>query len=944
MRLTVHSVFLVKIVVAACLISGFFIPIIHAQEGKPPFFPDARYASEIPTPAEVIGFLHGDRPARYDEAVRYFKTLAERSPRVLMFESGSTHENRTLYYLIISSGENIGRIENIKKNLSYLSDPRTLSSEDTARDIIKTSPIVVWMMYSVHGDELSGVDASLQLAYHLAAGTDSTTVGLLDKVIVGIDPMENPDGRERFLAQMKVWNGVMSSTDGQSIQHTGVWPWGRTNHYLFDMNRDWFILSQPESRARVKTLLEWNPQVVVDAHEMGMYDTYFFNPPREPINPHINKTIRDWWRVFAAEQSQAFDRYGWSYYTREWADDWYPGYGESWPYFTGAVGILYEQAQTDGSQVKRPDGTMLTFREAVHHQFISSLANITTAARNSTALLGDYYSSKKEAVSPPSKGEIRAYYIDPGVNPSRARRLVERLLIQGIEVDTAQENFQLKNCMSFRDSLPVTKTLPKGTYIINLSQPLRPLINAILEFDPRMSTAFLRTEREHLEKGKGTQMYEVSAWSMLLAYDVDACVSPEAPPGNTARLKGMPEPEGSVDNPAPAFGFLIDFRDDCAVDALIQLFNRGYTVRSAEKPFRAGGRSFSRGSLLVRLNENPRSVSGEMQAIARSAHVSVYGVDTALSEDGPDLGGNEFRLLTEPRIALLAGPDIDMSHFGALWYLLDYEMKCPHTVIDNNYFDNFDLRKYNVLILPSAGGSPETYKKILGEQDMKKVREWVNNGGTLIGIGAAASFLADSTTAFSNVRLYRQVLKDIDSYREAVLWEEKAGLSVIDSLAVWEGKEPAKTREKDKEKEKNGKPELTADELSDRDAKQRLYMPRGAILRADVNGEHWLGFGAGAQVPAIVYTSYAFLSKNPVETAARFGDSAHLRLSGLLWPEARARWEKTAYVTREASDKGQIILFAGDPDFRSYFYGTARIFLNSILLGPGFGTERMVEW
>jgi hypothetical protein len=929
------------------LISSFTIILfrgIHAQEARIPFYPNGTYDRAIPAPEEVIGFSPGDRPLRYEEAARYFKTLSEKIPRVRLYESGTTHENRALYYIVITSEENMAQLDTIQQNMARLADPRTVSSDEEAKKIINTTPPVVWMMYSIHGDELSGADASLQLAYQLAAGTDSATVKLRRKVIVGIDPMENPDGRERYLAQMQGWKGTVSNSDGQSVQHTGVWPWGRTNHYLFDLNRDWFILAQPESRARVRTLLQWHPQVVVDAHEMGLYETYFFNPPREPLNPHINQTIRKWWRIFAADQSHAFDRYGWSYYTREWADDWYPGYGESWPYFIGAVGILYEQAGTSGTQVKRPDGTVLTFREAVHHQFISSLANISSAAENSTALLNDYYMMKKEAVSPVKKGDVRAYYIDPGKNPSRARRLAERLLMQGIEVDVAQEDFHLKSCRSFRDTKPASKSFPEGTYIISLFQPLRPLAHAILEFDPRMITAFLKTERESLEKGKGTRMYEVSAWSMLLAYNVDAYISSDLPSIKTSRITRVQEPEGEVTNPEPSFGFVIDYCDDSAVDALIQLFKQDCKVRIAQKPFRVEGKAFSRGSLLIRLNENPDHLITDIHHIAASSHARIYGVNTALSEEGPDLGGNEFQLLAVPKIALLSGPDIDMSSFGDLWYLLDYELKCPCSIINYTYFDSLDLRKYNVFVLPSAASSPETYRKIFDKKDITSIKEWIANGGTLVGTGSAAAFLADSTTALSKVKLRRQALKEIDSFREAVKWEENAGLATPDSMAIWEGKSTAEEHEKEKQTEEKEKKAFTDEELSEQDKKLRLYMPRGAILRADVNEEHWLGFGAGAQVPAIMYGSYAFLSKNPVETAARFSEASQLRLSGLLWPEARTRWEKTACVTREASGKGQVILFAGEPDFRSYFYGTARMFINAILLGPGFGTAPVVEW
>ncbi|MFQ5798320.1 MAG: hypothetical protein ACE5H0_06455, partial [Bacteroidota bacterium] len=514
-----------------------------------------------------------------------------------------------------------------------------------------------------------------------------------------------------------------------------------------------------------------------------------------------------------------------------------------------------------------------------------------------------------------------------------------RLLMQGIEVEVAEKDFQMKNLRSYWDANPPSKTLSKGTYIIRLAQPMRPLINAILEFDPRMSTAFLQTEREHLEKDKGTRLYEVSAWSMLQAYNIDAYVSAEIPSVKTTKIDQLPELPGEVINPEPAFGFIIDYRDDHAVDALLQLIELEHKVRVAKKPFQIEGRSFPRGSLLLRVNESPASLSEDIQEIAESAHIRIYGVNTALSQQGPDLGGREFQLLTTPRIALLTGPAINMYNFGALWYLLDYELKCRHSILNYNYFDDLDLRKYNVLVLPTTWGGPETYRKIFGEKDLKKLKEWVTNGGTLIGIGNGAAFLADSATGISQVKLRRQALNELHLYEEAVQREEDAGKGRIDSLAIWEGKSATKDDKKEKQAEKKD-----VKELSEQDEQLRLYMPRGAILRVDLNEEHWLTFGVGLKVPAIVYTSYAFLSKKPVQTAARFSEASQLRLSGLLWPEARTRWEKSAYATREAYGKGQVILFAGEPNFRSYSYGTARMLINSLLLGPGFGTQQVVSW
>lgn len=909
-------------------------------QGQPPFFPNGTYDPAIPSPEAALGFAGGERPARYEEVLHYFQLLAEKSPRLRLVESGRTHENRKLFYAIISSDENLARLEDIREAVSRLADPRTIKSDAEARDIAKQTPAIAWMMYSIHGDELSGVDAALLTAYQLVAGTDTLSERLRRELVVGIDPNENPDGRERFLAQMQQWAGKVPTSDAWSIQHTGTWPWGRGNHYLFDLNRDWFILSQPESRARVQTLLHWNPQLVVDAHEMGSYDTYLFPPAREPLNPNIHQTLFKWGKIFSDDQARAFDRYGWSYYTREWSDDWYPGYGSSWPSYLGAVGILYEQASTEGTSVKRPDGTTLAFREAVHHQFASSLANLATAARHRNELLQDFYRMKKEALA--TRGaSAAAYYILPGSNPSRVHRLLEKLLMQKVEIEIAEEDFQAASLRSYWDAAPLSKKLPKGTFIIRLSQPLRPLINAILEFDPRMTTAFLNWERESLERGRGTRMYEVGSWSMLLAYGVEAYLAGAAPPAKTRPLREAPKSEGKVFNPQPLYGFLIDYGDDHAAPALLRLLESGYRVRAAREVFRVEGKLFPRGSLLLRLNENPASLAEALSRVSEETGAAVYGTNSARSQEGPDLGGGQFTLLEPPRIALLAGPDINMYSFGSTWYLLDCELGARHTILNYQYFGQTDLRTYNVLILPSTWGSAEDYRKIFGKDGLQKLKDWVGNGGTLVAMGNGAIFAADSASGLSQVKLRRQALKELALYREAAAQEQRIGKEKIDSLAIWEGKAAATIPPPTAKEEK--KPEdLNA--LQRLDERQRLFMPRGAIMRVDLNETHWLSFGVGAQAAALLYSSYAFMSKNPVETAGRFADADQLRLAGLLWPEARQRWANTAYATREALGSGQVILFAEDPNFRSYFYGTGRMLLNALLLGPGFGSRQAVEW
>ncbi len=908
-----------------------------AQQTSFQFFPGGIFNPAIPAPDKILGFPVGDRPVRYTEAVTYWGNLANSTQRVRLVEMGETFEGRTLHYLIISDETNMQNLDQIKSAITKLGDPRLISSASESGRLIKETPAIAWMMYGIHGDELSGPDAAVQLAYQLAAGEDSLTKAFRKELVVCIHPMENPDGRERFLAQMQEWHGAVLHTDVQSIQHTGVWPWGRGNHYLFDLNRDWFLLVNPETKARVKAILEWTPQLIVDAHEMGALDTYLFSPGREPINPHINSKIMDWLHLFSRDQAKALDKYGWSYYTREWLDEWYPGYGSGWPLLLSSVGILYEQAGTDGSSVKRREGTILTYREAVHHQFVSSLANLTTAAQNRSRLLTDFYSLRKEAVSP-EKNRPAAYFIVPGNNLTRLNQFIRKLLFQHIEVEKSESEFTLNALHGYLNSAVVRKTLPRGTYIVRLNQPLSPLIRAILEFDPRMSDLFLEDERSSLLRDKETRMYEVSAWSLPMAYDLEVYWSESIPPIKTGKVKVVPGNNGKVSTDGPGFGYLCDYQDDASVRALVGLFRAGAVIRVAQQPFSIKSETFSRGSILLRKNENGSDLADIVNSVARNTGTHFVEVQSALAGSGPDLGGNEFTLLRPPRIALVGGPQINLTNFSALWFLLDQNMKIDYSILNSGGINRYDLRKYNVLVLPS-GWSVKSYENILGKEGIAKLKNWVQEGGTLIGIEEAAAFLADSSTDLCHTKILRQVLKQREFYDKWTRQEDRVKVAKIDSIRIWQGGgSPADTIRI------NPLAQEQLEWLKKKDEQTRLFQPRGSILRTRVDHKHWINYGLNSEVPVILYTSFAYLATDPVQIPVVFSGASDLRLSGLLWPVARSRWANTAYLTVERVGKGQIILFAGDPFFRAYFEGSSRFLINSLLLGPGCGTDQGIPW
>ena len=905
------------------------------------FWPDGTYRSEVKSPDDFLGYRIGSKPAPNADLLRYFEYL-DTFPNAELHTYAESYEGRRLVYLVIASEANAGRLEEIRKNCQKLADPRSLDGADPKR-LIDGTPAVAWMAYGIHGDELSSCDAALALAYQMMAATDATTKKILNECVVIIDPSENPDGRTRWLAQLASWNGVVTSHDIQSMSHTGMWPYGRTNHYLFDLNRDWFSQVHPETRGKTRAIMDWMPHYLLDCHEMGPLDQYLLSPPREPFNPHMTGYIHKWWERVAKTHATAFDRFGWSYYTREWNEEMFPGYGSSYGIYLGAVGMLFEQAGVDGSQVKRPDGTIMTYRETVHHQFIGSMANLLAVAEGRKELLTDYYEAKRASV----RSKPNTYVLVSGANRTRLERLVENLERQHIEVERTTKATTLSRAMGWDGVEARDVKVPAGSAVVRTNQPLKPLIDVILDFDIRIPTAFLKTEKKEILAHGDSRLYDTTGWSMPLAYGLQAYRVSGTIGGSTERFV-IAERKGALRNDDAKVGFAFDGSDDRAFELLARLFEHGVNVWCARKSFRADGRDFPRGSYLIRRAGNNALDVKLLRSLAEAAGVDLVGVNEGLGAGAyADLGGNEFVLLRAPRIALIAGSRVSGGSFGAIWHLLDSRLRMRTSQLDVINVAGADLGKYNVIVLPDASGGAAGYRGMLGDEGVENLRAFAKNGGTLIGEGAGAALLADTSVAISSARPRNQVLKDLSRYTRSVTMSRTAFSPDVDSLSLWENKPVAKddkTKTKKGEKdEKEEKEEPNEDELKREDEMARKLYPHGAIVAVDVNAEHWLGYGCNPVVPALINSPLALVTES-VDVPARMAPANRLRLSGLMWEEARARWGESVYASRDGVGAGQVILFAGLPNFRGYYYGSERLLLNALFLGPGMGTEARVGW
>ncbi|KPL20115.1 MAG: hypothetical protein AMJ75_12300 [Phycisphaerae bacterium SM1_79] len=751
---------------ASCLFLGSCGANVQAEsteQSQRPFVEGVDFNPAIPTPESITGHKVAEKAVRYPALISYLQALTKASERATLTAYGRAHEGRTLYYVTITSRANHKNLEQIKANNAKLSDPRKFKIPAQANQLINTLPAVAWANYSIHGDELSSTDAAIYVVYYLAASKDKTIEKLLDEVVVHINPLVNPDGRERYLSHLEQLTGVVSSPDLQSMQHQALWSRGRGNHYLFDLNRDWLVHIQPEVRDLAEVILSWNPHLLVDSHEQGAIDTYLFDPPREPINIHLSPKVMEWRGRFSSDQARAFDHYGWSYYTKDWYSDWAPIYTNSWANLLGAIGLLYEQARVDAASVKHPTGKEISYRETVHHHIVSTLANLETLRANRHEILRDYFQDRQWAISKEDL-DVDTFLLPPCEDSSRWEHLVDLIKHHGIEVGFAQQSFQAEDVTDMWGYNHQRLKLPEGTLVARLRQPHRRMLQTLCEFDPHLTNSFLSKERKELENRRNTLIYDVTSWSLPLAFGIEAywagkmidvtlLSKPLEPASNLSKLKKE-----------SSYGYLIDFKNSDIYSVLVRLFDKECHPRIATKPFTFEGREYKEGTVLLRGHENPNRLFEALQKIASNHDIDIHGIDSALSEDGPDLGARKFTLLAAPQVAIASQWPVRSTSFGSIWYLLDRKLQLRTSPVNIQNISFIDLRKYNVLVLPDG----RDLGRVLNKKAVEKIKRWIENGGTLIAIGNSAAFAADEDRGLSSVRLKRDVLDKLSEYQEAV--------------------------------------------------------------------------------------------------------------------------------------------------------------------------------
>lgn len=831
---------------------------------------------------EVVGHASGERITLSHQILDYLDYLEEASDRVTLLEIGTTFDHRLQVAAIITHPDNHARLDEIRANAQSLADPR-LTSQAEADQIIASQPAVLYLGGSIHGFELSGTEGVLRMIEHYTTANDPQTLEELRNTVIIADPVINSDGRDTFAQFNHQHEGRITNPDPAhwSNDFTG---WEglkfRTGHYYFDLNRDWFAHTHPETRNRAAILQMWKPQAGVDAHEMGSEREFYVDPPADPVSPFFPEYTSKWFQEYGKAHASAFDRENVEYTTGEIFNFFYPAYFTSYMTYQGAVGMLYEQGSSRGFAWEMSDGTVRTLEQAAFQQFTALRAMIGLSSERRADILADYYRSHAEALEMGSTGIVR-YMIKQEGDPALVAYVINLLQRSGIEVDRLESDVTLRNVRDREGNDAGSQTFEAGTYVIEASQPRMAFIRSLLEPHIPIPEDFLAEARERVNRGENPRFYDITSWSLPLLYNLQGFSTSDSRNISAERVtQPVGNPGGMTDQMAE-YAYLINGNQSKLLSAIIPLREQDIRLHIIYKPTQIGGKQYASGTLVVRTDGRSEEVHAAVRELAERFDLEVDAVDSGLADPGfLPLGTIEGNRVKKPEIAILGNYPMQGYSFGWVWYTLDRVYEIPHTIINTRSIESTPMERFDVLIMPEAGnsGELETY---LGEGGMERIRQWVRDGGTLVTLGSA--------TEFTRSRLE---LGDLESWYDA---EENRDV-------------------------------------------QRISVP-GAFVRAELDRNEWLVSGYETDLPLLINSSRLYKApdgppspsqRTPVQIAS--GDD--IRISGHMWQENLDRLPGTVFAYEQRIGSGRVISFAEDLNFRGYWRGTNRLFLNAVILGP----------
>lgn len=703
--------------------------------------PNIIFAQEFKSPAEFLGYRLGEKFTPHYKIVNYFTYAANSvSGKMLLEQYGETYEGRPLLAAIISSEQNIRNIAEIQKNNLRLSG----LLNDKPADV--NMPTVVWLSYNVHGNEASSSEVAMKMLYELTSGKNSSLNEQLKNVVVIIDPCLNPDGRDRYVNWYNGVTGNNANADVQAREHNEPWPGGRTNHYYFDLNRDWAWQSQQETQARIKLYNKWMPEIHVDFHEQYYYNPYYFAPAAEPMHEAITPFQRSFQIEIGKNHAKYFDANGWLYFTKEYFDLFYPSYGDTYPIFNGAIGMTYEQAGHGMAGLAiNNNGDTLKLTDRIAHHFTTGISTIEVASKNYVRLNSEFKKYFDDAVSKGS-GEFKAYVIK-GTNTKKLLPLKQLLGNNNIKYSYAGKRTSAKGYNYFSKNNE-NFNIEESDIIINSQQTKAELLRVLFEPQSKLSDS---------------ATYDITAWAIPFAFGLNTYGLKE----NIQSTANYNIADQTV--PKDAYAYIIEYNSFEDGKLLASLLKNDFNVRVANGPFTMNGKNFNPGTLII-LKSTNRDKIDILLKLALEHKSVITPVNSGFMEKGFDFGSDKVQLLKKPKIAMVVHDQTDENKVGEVWHLFDRQLDYPLTLIDKS-FSSIDFNKYDVVILPSG-----YYSTLSDKNANTDLKSWIKKGGVLIAMDYAVKQLADGEWGIeekkddedSSKDDYSLIKKYADREREAI--------------------------------------------------------------------------------------------------------------------------------------------------------------------------------
>jgi len=659
------------------------------------------YSQNIKSPSEFLGYELGTQFSRHNQVVDYFKHVSSEFPsKVVLEKYGETNERRPLYITYISSENNIKNLEKIRNN----------NLNNAGMDGIKydnyDSTAIVWLSYNVHGNESSSTEAAMKTLYMLVTENSDW----LENTLVILDPCINPDGRDRYANWYNQNMTYPLNTDLDTREHNEPWPGGRANHYLFDLNRDWAWLTQKESRDRLKIYNKWLPHIHVDFHEQGIDEPYYFAPAAEPLHEQITNWQREFQIEIGNNHAKYFDKNGWLYFTKETFDLLYPSYGDTYPTFLGAIGMTYEQAGGGdaGLGVLNSENEVVSLIDRINHHTTTGLSTVEISSINARRLNSEFKEFFK------SNNNSKVSYVLKG-NKDKIKSLTNLLDQHEIIYGYSKNNNKVKG-YNYSANKELKIDIDKNDLIVSANQPKGKLVEILFEQKTKLSDPLT---------------YDITAWSLPYAYGLEASV-----------IDVKVETVGKISNfklneiNSNSIGYIFEWSSLKDAEFLSSLLTNDFNVRYNVKEITTNGEKFNPGSIiLLQRDQNKNDFHSSVIEISNLHERIIHEINSGISDSGPDLGSSDIKLLTNKKVATLAGDGISSLNYGAIWHFFEKTLKYPLTHLNYDTFNQVDLSSIDVLILASGFYSANS------EYDTK-IKNWVSNGGKLIAIDRALNSLS----------------------------------------------------------------------------------------------------------------------------------------------------------------------------------------------------------